>query len=321
MQARRARHDVTGAPRRIHLDTDLGSDTDDVCALALLLGWEGAALAGVTTNTDPGGVRAGLTDHVLRLAGRADVPVAAGAAGTISELFVPLAFPDYWPSGIRPRPGAPGDALELLEANAAAGATVVAIGPFTNLALLEAARPGLLASTEVVVMGGHVTEPRAGLPRWGARDDFNVQQDRYAAHVVLRRCSPVVVPLAVTMEVHLRGAHLGRLRAAGPLARLIADQAELHARDQGRTDLGRSHTALPDDLLNFQYDPLACAIALGWDGAGTETVPTRLDLRDDVLEMARDDAGTALRVATSVDARGFEEVWLRAVERASAPQG
>jgi inosine-uridine nucleoside N-ribohydrolase len=33
----------------IHLDTDLGGDTDDACALAMLLGWPGVELAGVTT--------------------------------------------------------------------------------------------------------------------------------------------------------------------------------------------------------------------------------------------------------------------------------
>jgi len=44
---------------RIHLDTDLGSDTDDLSALAMLLGWPGVDLVGVTANTDPGGRRAG----------------------------------------------------------------------------------------------------------------------------------------------------------------------------------------------------------------------------------------------------------------------
>jgi inosine-uridine nucleoside N-ribohydrolase len=33
----------------VHLDTDLGGDTDDACALALLLGQAGVELAGITT--------------------------------------------------------------------------------------------------------------------------------------------------------------------------------------------------------------------------------------------------------------------------------
>jgi hypothetical protein len=31
-------------------------------------------------------------------------------------------------------------------------------------------------------------------------------------------------------------------------------------------ELGREHAALPDDLVNFHYDPVACAVALRWPG-------------------------------------------------------
>jgi inosine-uridine nucleoside N-ribohydrolase len=308
---------LTGAGNRIHLDTDLGSDTDDLCALAMLLGWDGVDLIGVTTNTDPKGIRAGYTSYALGLAGRDEIRVVAGAEGSLSSLFVPLAFPDYWPEPIEPRPARSGEAIEVLEAAATSGATIVAVGPFTNLALLETARPGLLASSNVVVMGGHVTTSRPGLPPLGRDDDFNVQQDRYAAAIVFERVRPIVVPLAVTHEVHLRAVHVPRLRDAGPLARLIADQGERLAADNGRTELGRAYPGFPDDLLNFQHDPLAAAVAAGWGGVVIEEIPTRLDLSSDRLEMTPSDDGVPLRVVTEVDGRAFEEAWLEAVERAS----
>ena len=303
-------------PKRIHLDTDLGSDTDDLCALAMLLGWEDVDLVGITTNTDPGGIRAGYTHHALRVAGKEDVPVKPGAEGSIAGLFSPLAFPDYWPEPIAPRPAPIGEAFDLIEASLDAGATIVAVGPYTNLALFEAARPGVLAGN-LVVMGGHVTTSRPGLPSWGVHDDFNVQQDRFAAYTILSRCEPVVVPIAVSLEVTLRKSHLARLREAGALGRLIADQAEAHARDNGRTELGRAFEGLPDDLLNFHYDPLACAVALGWPGVTLEEVPTRLELKEGRLWMSGSDEAASLKVATAVDAGSFEEVWLRAVERAA----
>ncbi len=306
---------MTGAPQRIHLDTDVGSDTDDLCALAMVLGWADAEVVGVTTNTDPGGIRAGYTEYALALANRSDVPVGAGAEGSLGGLFSPLAFPDYWPEPIDPRPGRPGEALELLEANAEAGAAVVAVGPLTNLAMLEAARPGLLAQCNFVVMGGHMTKPRAGLPQWGVHDDYNVQQDRFAAATVFERCAPVVVPLAVTLEVSLRRGHLGRLREAGELGRLLADQGEMHARDHGMHKLPRAFPVLPDGLLNFHYDPLACAVALGWDGVTIEEIDTELSLREGRLWMAPATGAPVLRVVTDVDALRFEETWLRAVER------
>jgi purine nucleosidase len=303
---------------RVHLDTDLGSDTDDLCALAMLCGWPGAELGGVTTVTDPGGLRAGMTAYALGLAGREEVPLAAGAEGTLAEPMVPFEFPDYWPEPVRPRPSPLGAALELLAAAAEAGAAIVAVGPSTNLALLEAARPGLLGRARVVLMGGHVPAAGPGLPPWGPEEDFNLQQDHLAAWMVLERCDPVVVPLAVTAQVHLRAAHLPRLRAAGPLGALLADQGEAHARDQATTELGRSWPALPDDLLNFQHDPLACAVALGWDGVTTEELPVRLEVGGGRLRMVRGAGGRRLRVVTAVDGPAFSEAWLAAVERASA---
>jgi purine nucleosidase len=304
---------------RIHLDTDLGSDTDDLCALAMLLGWPYAELVGITTSTDRRGLRAGFVQYALDLAGRAGIPVAAGAEGSIGGLFSPVEIPDYWPEPIEPRPSHAGDAIALLEASASAGAVVVSVGPYTNLAMLESARRGLLSSAGVVVMGGHHTSSRPGLPNWGIRDDFNVQQDPLAAAIVFERCAPIVVPLAVSLEVALRASHLEDLRASGPLGRLIADQGEMHARDHGRVALALDHPALPDDLLNFQYDPLACAAALGWDGVAVETLRCAYEREPDrLLRMTLADDGAPLRTATAVDAARFEASWLDAVCRASA---
>jgi hypothetical protein len=105
---------------RIHLDTDLDSDTDDACALAMLLGWPGVELVGITTAVDPGGRRAGYVAHGLQLAGRDDIPVAAGAEASLTTLGRPGSIPDaprYWPARVPPRPSPAGAALDLLERN------------------------------------------------------------------------------------------------------------------------------------------------------------------------------------------------------------
>ncbi len=56
------------------------------------------------------------------------------------------------------------------------GATLIAIGPWTNLAWLETDRPGSLNRAPVAATGGW-TGLAAGLPTWGAEMDFNVQWD------------------------------------------------------------------------------------------------------------------------------------------------
>jgi purine nucleosidase len=302
---------------RLHLDTDLGSDTDDLCALAMLLGWPEVELTGITTVNDPGGIRAGYVAYASELAGRSDIPVAAGAEGSLGGFMVPLAFPDYWPAPIVRRPSAAGAALRVLADSVDAGATVVAIGPYTNLAAFEAWRPGALRDTGTVVMGGHVPPAGDGLPPWGMRDDFNVQQDAMAARIVLDRCAPTVVPVPTCLRATLRRRDLPRLRAAGALGELLADQGERHAIDNGRTELPADYPALPEDLLNFQYDPLACAVAAGWSGVEISELGVALSDDGALLRMELDERASPMRIVTDVDAESFSDVWLEAVERAS----
>ncbi len=303
---------------RIHLDTDLGSDTDDLCALAMLLGWPDVELTGITTVNDPGGIRAGYVAFALALAGRQEIPVAAGAEGSLGGFMVPLAFPDYWPAPIERRPSPPGEALRLIADGIDGGATVVAIGPYTNLAAFEAWRPGALRDAGTVVMGGHVPPAPDGYPAWGMRDDFNVQQDAAAARVVFDRCAPTVVPVPTCLRATLRRRDLARLRAAGALGMLLADQAEPHAVDNGLADLPAGYPSLPDDLLNFQYDPLACAVAAGWSGVEVSELGVALSFEGSLLRLDLAQDGTPMRVVTDVDGEAFSQAWLGAVERASA---
>ena len=70
---------------RVHLDTDFGGDTDDACALAYLLARDDVDLVGVTTVADADGRRAAYARYLLELAGRAGVPVATGAARSLTQ--------------------------------------------------------------------------------------------------------------------------------------------------------------------------------------------------------------------------------------------
>jgi purine nucleosidase len=306
----------------IHLDTDLGSDTDDACALAMLLGWPGVEIVGITTTIDPGGIRAGFVAHCLELAGRSDIPVVAGAEVSMTTHRTPGAIPTdarYWPEPVEPRPSGLGAAQPLLRASVEAGAPIVAIGPYTNLAQLEAVRAGSLGRVPVVLMGGIVHAAGAGLPAWGPEMDWNVQCDTNAAQVVFANATDLTIAtVPVTFKAHLRASHLARLRAAGAFGALLAHQAQAHAADNGMSELARAHTALPDDLLNFQYDPVACAIAAGWRGATIEDVRLRDVLEGGLLRFEPDERGRHTRVTVDIDAADFTEHWLAAVEAASS---
>lgn len=302
---------------RVHLDTDLGGDTDDACALAMLLGWPGVEVVGITTVADPGGRRAGYVAHCLELAGRDDIPLAAGAGASLTTLEVAEPIIDderHWPASLKPRPSPPGAALDLLHRSVEHGATVVAIGPSTNLGLLEVTRPGSLGRVPVVAVGGWFPSADQGLPAWGPEMDWNVQWDTTAARVVAGAADLTLVPLPVTLKAHLRAADLPRLRASGPLGRLLAAQGEAHGQDWNMAALGRAHAALPDDLLNFQYDPVAVAVALGWSGARVEELRVRPTVAGDLLRFQREPEGRVTRVVVDLDGARFGETWLSAVE-------
>src|SRR5262249_46833099 len=158
------------------------------------------------------------------------------------------------------------------------------IGPFTNLSLLERRSPGVLRHATLYLMGGSITPAPPGFPAWDYQMDFNVQADCMAAKHVLESADPdrtTLVPIEVTAQTALRRANLAVLQRAGALGQLVARQAEAFARDERKEErYGRRYAGLPPDIINFQHDPLTCAVALGWGGVTVEPLPLTLALED-----------------------------------------
>jgi len=298
---------------KIHLDTDLGGDIDDLCALAMLLRWPGVEVTGVTTCAEAGGRRAGYVRRALALEGRGEIPVAAGA-----EAPSELAYPDeerYWGGPVEPSPGGAGEALSLLEQSITRGAVVTGIGPYTNLHLLEQRRPGLLRGAGLFLVGGAFRPAPEGFPVWPEDDDYNVQLDAVASRHVIARCRPTLVPLSATAQTFLRAAHLERLEGAGALGRLIASQARAFAADEGFAErYGAKYAGLPRDIINFQHDALGCAVALGWaEGVEMAEVALRLEPDGRGLRQTVGPGGTPTRVVTKIDGERFSDFWLDTV--------
>ena len=77
---------------------------------------------------------------------------------------------------------------------------------------------------------------------------------------------------------------------------------------------------LPNDIINFQHDPLACAIALGWnEGVVIREIPLKVEIDDGWLCERIDPAGQPTRVVTQVDGPAFNDFWLRTVIREGQP--
>jgi inosine-uridine nucleoside N-ribohydrolase len=222
---------------RIVLDCDPGHD--DAIALLLALASPELELAGVTTVAG-NQTLAKTTANALRVlehVGRADVPVAAGAdRPLVREPFV--AAHVHGESGLDgpslpPPAGAPLGlhAVEFL-AEHAAGQTLVAVGPLTNVALYLAIHPRAVPA-RIVLMGGAIAEGNVT-----PAAEFNIWADPEAARRVFESGIDVtMVGLDVTHKALMTPAHAHRLRTAGRAGKLVAELFDFyhgyHARTYG----------------------------------------------------------------------------------------
>lgn len=211
------------------IDCDPGHD--DAIAILLALASPEVAVLGVTTV----GGNAQLEDTtrnaltVLEVAGRTDVPVAAGCG---HPLVRSLETADH----VHGRSGMDGPVLdppstEPVEAHAvdflaetieasAAPVTLVPTGPLTNIAMLLRHHPSVVENVErVVLMGGAIE-----LGNVTPAAEFNIWADPEAADVVFRYGLPLtMVGLDVTHQARMGRVHGERLRATGRSGELVAD--------------------------------------------------------------------------------------------------
>lgn len=309
---------------KVHLDTDLGGDIDDLCALAMLLRWQGVQIIGITTVAEAEGKRAGYVHYSLNLEGKDDIPIAAGA--DVSQgyyRYAELGYPPeerYWSEKITPLATESDKAIELLKQSIEQEAIIIGIGPFTNLYLLDVKYPGILKQAKLFLMGGFVYPIRNGFPNWGNDFDWNIQVDVKSAKHVLENSNPTLIPLTVSVETALRRAYLKDLESAGKLGQLLARQAREFAVDENmESKFGENCEGLPNDIINFQHDSLACAIAVGWnEGVEICEIPLKLSVKDDWLHEEVDVSGKMTKVVTRINGNRFNEFWLETIANQSA---
>jgi hypothetical protein len=95
------------------------------------------------------------------------------------------------------------------------------------------------------------------------------------------------------------------------LSRLIARQAEAFDAQWQNGKRYAPLSSVPADLINFLYDPVACAIATGWRaGVRIETLPIVWEIRDDYLVQRIDHGGKPVPVVVGLDSAALEEEWL-----------
>src|SRR6186997_1124046 len=241
---------------KILLDCDPGHD--DAIALLLALGSDELVLRGVTTvagnqtleKTTANAIR------VLELAGRGEIAVAAGAdRPLVREPRVAanvhgetgLDGPDLPPPRGTPSPQHAVDFLaERLD-----GATLVATGPLTNVALLLARYP-TARPERIVLMGGAIAEGNVT-----PAAEFNIWADpEAAARVFASGIDLTMIGLDVTHKALFTRTHEQRLEGrVGEMVRaLLQFYGAFHRRQYGwdgspiHDAVAVAHVARPDLL-------------------------------------------------------------------------
>jgi inosine-uridine nucleoside N-ribohydrolase len=300
----------------VAIDCDPG--IDDALALLLALASPELDVRGVTTVAGNQTLER-TTENALRvlgLAGRSDVPVAAGASRPLVQELVTagdahgeggLGGARLPPASTRPRPQPAVDLLAELARASDRRLTLVALGPLTNVALLLARHPDAARRLgRIVLMGGAVAEGNMT-----ASAEYNIWTDPEAAARVFESGLDVtMVGLDVTNRAVLGREHSARLRAAGRVGAAAADMLDFYLRFYGAAyDHGGSpiHDAVAvaylvrPELLDTVERHVAVELAHGLCRGRT------------VVDMRRRRSlpPPNARVAVDVDAHAFADLLLR----------
>ena len=175
----------------IVLDTDIGTDVDDVVALALLLRLPEVDLQAITTVYVDTALRARIVQAVLAVAGRPDIPVGQGVARPLLNRDA-LAWAGFEGAGLlpvdvdeaqaQPLPHAVDLLVETVLARPGE-VTILAIGPLTNVALALLREPRLATAVRhIVIMGGMIQRRLDQLT--APYREHNIRCDPEAAQIV-----------------------------------------------------------------------------------------------------------------------------------------
>jgi purine nucleosidase len=246
----------------ITLDTDIGSDVDDLLALAMILGSPELSLRAVTTVYGDTVLRARMVRRAYALAGRPAPPIAAGAREARSGRPVWWAghegalMPDL---AAEPVDETVDTATVLRESR-----LVAAIGPLTNVA---DALAGAHHIERLVIMGGDIT---SGKP------EHNIACDVAAAQAVFAAGVPAVVTgIDQTERVVLGADQIAAIEASGVLGALLT--AEIR---QFWTWLGRPSSPHDPIAVLAGVLPELFTFARGWVRVDPDGV-TRLEPQAD----------------------------------------
>ena len=300
---------------KVIFDTDIGTDVDDIVALALLLNSPEVELVGVTCVYGDVLLRARMALKLLQLRGVTDVPVTMGATEALMGLrsiywggHEGQGFLQAQDEALQPASEFAVNFIVRAVMENPGQIHLVCIGPLTNAALAIRQEPRLAENlAQLTIMGGAFQRSADVYADYG---EHNIVSDPEAAHIIFTSGAPItLIPLDVTMQVRIRREGSARIRDGGTAFHAaVADQIDVYPFFAKRG-------------WTFMHDPLAMAAVIRPELVSL--VPLHVDVETDgrfaagVTFMRSPDADWSenARVALEVDVKGFEHFLIERLAR------
>ncbi len=271
------------------IDTDIGSDIDDTWALAMALRCPELDVQLVSTASGDTAGRARIAGRLLTVAGRSDIPLAAGAPG--DDIALPQRDFGNGYALVEHGGGFRHDgARAIVDAvmSNAEPVTIIALGPLTNLADALSIEPSIANRARVVAMLGSLRVGYRGGP--GPVAEYNVAADVDACRLVLAApWSITATPLDTCGSTRLLGERYAALwTKPDPLLDAVRDNYRLWLESADRLDL-------LDVRSSTLFDTVA--IYLAYDESLVEIEDVRITIDDEGV-MREGNAGRPIRLAT-----------------------
>lgn len=285
---------------KILIDTDIGGDVDDALALALALNDSRVEIVGITNVYLANAWRAGVTKELLRVYGREDIPVCAGAEkpliGWWDENRIPNSSPDYGEYRGEKLPHA--SDFIIRKAEETDGLILLAIGPLTNVGIALAKAPHIAKRLKIYMMGGQLNK---------AHPEWNIFCDPEAARIVFESGADItMVGRDVTLRCQFTREEVDEVKNAGnPRAERLGLMMEQFIQNFG--------------YLPILHDPLALAALLWPDLLKLERRRILIETRGEFTRGITVDCdwgqGQEVRAATDVDVQGFKSRLIEVLKR------
>lgn len=260
---------MTNTPKRVVLDTDTYNEVDDQFALAhLLLAPETVDLEAVYAAPFFNDRSSGPEDGMLRSYEEIHRVLNLVDPEKRPEVF--RGSPRYLPTMNTPVDSEAVHDLVERALSVPKGETlyVVAIAAATNVASALLTAPEIAQNITIVWLGGHG-------PHWPHTREFNLQQDPYAAHVLLDSNVPLVL-----LPCHPVVSHM-----ITTVAELEDQLAPFSSLGRYLTDIVRNYEGNPPGWSKIIWDISASAWVVNSDWVKTERMPAPILKRDLTWEL------------------------------------